>query len=141
MTRRLDKATCRVGRFAAAGNDSGLEPRRPDRHCLTRQFAADRRFPKMTQTSNRFFDEIGRLMNDAAGAAQGVKREVDTVARTQAAETLLDRDIVKREEFEAVKDMARLAREENQALKARIAALEAKLNVTPAPWPPCEDWR
>ena len=59
----------------------------------------------MTQTSNRFFDEIGRLMNDAAGAAQGVKRE----------------------EFEAVKDMARLAREENEALKARIAALESKL--------------
>jgi len=59
MTRRLDKATCRFRRFAASGNDSGLEPRRPDRHCLTRQFAADRRFPKMTQTSNRFFDEIG----------------------------------------------------------------------------------
>ena len=38
----------------------------------------------MTQTNNRFFDEIGRLMNDAAGAAQGVKREVDTVVRNQA---------------------------------------------------------
>ena len=81
----------------------------------------------MTQTSNRFFDEIGRLMNDAAGAAQGVKREVDSVIRTQAEKILRDLDIVKREEFEAVKDMARLAREENEALKARIAALEAKL--------------
>ena len=81
----------------------------------------------MTQTSNRFFDEIGRLMNDAAGAAQGVKREVDTVVRNQAEKILRDLDIVKREEFEAVKDMARLAREENEALKARIAALEAKL--------------
>jgi BMFP domain-containing protein YqiC len=92
----------------------------------------------MTQTSNRFFDEIGRLMNDAAGAAQGVKREVDTVVRNQAEKILRDLDIVKREEFEAVKDMARLAREENEALKARIAALETKL-AAPAPWPPVED--
>ncbi|HEY0328662.1 MAG TPA: accessory factor UbiK family protein [Rhodopseudomonas sp.] len=81
----------------------------------------------MTQTSNRLFDEIGRLMNDAAGAAQGVKREVDTVVRTQAEKFLRDLDLVKREEFDVVKDMARLAREENEALKARIAALEAKL--------------
>jgi BMFP domain-containing protein YqiC len=80
----------------------------------------------MTQTTNRFFDEIGRLMNDAAGAAQGVKREFDTVMRSQAERILRDLDIVKREEFEAVKEMARLAREENEALKARIAALEAK---------------
>src|ERR1700748_3876454 len=86
----------------------------------------------MTQTSNRFFDEIGRLMNDAAGAAQGVKREVDTVVRNQAEKILRDLDIVKREEFEAVKDMARLAREENEAQKVRIAALEAKLGVSPA---------
>ena len=86
----------------------------------------------MTQTSNRFFDEIGRLMNDAAGAAQGVKREVDTVMRNQAERILRDLDLVKREEFDAVKDMARLAREENEALKGRIAALEAKLGISPA---------
>jgi len=85
----------------------------------------------MTQTNNRFFDEIGRLMNDAAGAAQGVKREVDTLVRNQAEKILRDLDIVKREEFEAVKDMARLAREENEALKARIAVLEAKLGASP----------
>jgi BMFP domain-containing protein YqiC len=85
----------------------------------------------MTQTTNRFFDEIGRLMNDAAGAAQGVKREVDTVMRNQAERILRDLDLVKREEFEAVKDMARLAREESEALKARIAALEAKLGMSP----------
>ncbi len=47
----------------------------------------------MTQTSNRFFDEIGRLMNDAAGAAQGVKREVDTVVRNQAEKILRDLDV------------------------------------------------
>lgn len=81
----------------------------------------------MTQTSNRFFDDVARLMNDAAGAAQGVKREVDSVIRHQAERILNDLDLVKREEFEAVKDMVRLAREENEALKARIAALEARL--------------
>jgi BMFP domain-containing protein YqiC len=86
----------------------------------------------MTQTNNRFFDEIGRLMNDAAGAAQGAKREFDSVIRNQAEKILRDLDIVKREEFEAVKDMARLAREENEALKARIAVLEGKLGTAPA---------
>jgi BMFP domain-containing protein YqiC len=81
----------------------------------------------MTQTTNRFFDEIARLMNDAAGAASGVRREVETVIRNQAERILRDHDLVKREEFEAVKEMARLAREENEALKARVAALEARL--------------
>jgi len=81
----------------------------------------------MTQTSNRFFDEVARLMNDAAGVAQGVKREFDTMFRSQAERWMRDLDLVKREEFEAVQDMARLAREENEALKARIAALESKL--------------
>lgn len=83
----------------------------------------------MTQTSNRFLDEIARLVNDATGAAQGVKREIDTVVKHQAERFLNDMDLVKREEFEAVKDMARLAREENDALKARIAILEEKLGI------------
>ena len=73
----------------------------------------------MTQTTGRFFDEVGRLMNDAAGVAQGVRREFDTLLKTQAERMIRDLDLVKREEFEAVKDMARLAREENEALKAR----------------------
>ena len=63
---------------------------------------------------------------DAAGAAQGVRREFDTLFTTQAERLLRDLDVVKREEFEAVKEMARLAREENDALKARLDALEAK---------------
>ena len=84
----------------------------------------------MTQTSNRFFDEAARLMNDAAGVAQGVRREFDTLMRTQAERILNDLDVVRRDEFEAAKEMARLAREENEALKARIAALEAKLGGT-----------
>lgn len=83
----------------------------------------------MTQTNNRFFDEVARLMNDAAGVAQGVRREVDTLFRSQAERWLRDLDLVKREEFEAVRDMARLAREDNEALKARIAALEATLQA------------
>jgi BMFP domain-containing protein YqiC len=81
----------------------------------------------MAQTTNRFFDEVARLMNDAAGVASGVRREFDTLVRTQAERILRDLDVVKREEFEAVKDMARLAREENEALKARIDGLEKKL--------------
>jgi BMFP domain-containing protein YqiC len=81
----------------------------------------------MTQTTNRFLDEVARLMNDAAGVASGVRREVDTVFRNQADRILRELDVVKREEFEAVKDMARIAREENEALKARIAAMEAKI--------------
>ena len=91
----------------------------------------------MTQTSSRFFDEIARLMNDAAGVAQGVRREFDTLFKTQAERWLRDLDLVKREEFEAVKDMARLAREENEALKTRIAALAARMAQAPAsPAPP-----
>jgi len=86
----------------------------------------------MTQTNSRFLDEIARLMNDAAGVAQGVRREFDTLFRTQTDRWLRDLDVVKREEFDAVKDMARLAREENEALKTRIAALEAKLGVSPS---------
>jgi BMFP domain-containing protein YqiC len=85
----------------------------------------------MVQTTGRLYDEFARLMNDAAGVAQGVRREFDTVLRSQAERILRDLDVVHREEFEAVKEMARLAREENEALKARIAALEAKL--APAP--------
>jgi len=81
----------------------------------------------MVQTTNRFFDEVARLMNDAAGVAQGVRREFETLFRGQAERILRDLAVVQREEFDAVKDMARLAREENEALKMRIAALEARL--------------
>ena len=93
----------------------------------------------MTQTTNRFFDEMGRLMNDAAGVAQGVRREFDSLFRSQAERILRELDVVPREEFEAVKEMARLAREENEALKARIEALEAKgasKKAKPAAEPP-----
>ncbi len=87
----------------------------------------------MVQTTNRFFDEAARLMNDAAGAAQGVRREFETLFRTQAERVLRELDVVRREDFEAVKDMARIAREENEALKARVAALEAALAKAGSP--------
>ncbi len=75
--------------------------------------------------SSRLLDDLGRLMTDAAGVASGVRREVDSVVKSQIERLLRDVDVVTREEFEAVREMAILAREENEALKARIAALEA----------------
>ena len=87
----------------------------------------------MAQTSNRFFDEVARLMNDAAGVATGARREFDTLFRTQAERILRDLDVVQREEFEAIKEMARLAREENEALKARLDALEARIAAQDQP--------
>jgi len=74
-----------------------------------------------------FFDELAKLMTNAAGAAQGVRREIDTLVQTQVERVLNNIDVVKREDFEAVKAMAQKAREENDALARRIAELEAKL--------------
>jgi BMFP domain-containing protein YqiC len=87
----------------------------------------------MAQTSNRILDEFARFMTDAAGVAKGVRSEVETVVRTQAEKVLRDLDVVQREEFEAVKEMAAKARAENDALTARIAALEAAGATAPKP--------
>ena len=81
----------------------------------------------MTTTQTRFFDELAKLMTNAAGAAQGVRREVDTLVQSQMERVLNNMELVKREEFEAVKAMAQKAREENDALSARLQALEARL--------------
>ena len=81
----------------------------------------------MTQGPNRIFDEFARLMTDAAGAAQGMKREAETAFRVQAERFLVDMDLVKRDEFEAVKEMASNARAENEALKAKLDELEKQL--------------
>jgi BMFP domain-containing protein YqiC len=81
----------------------------------------------MVGTSNRFLDDIARLATDAAGAAQGVRREVETVVKTQIEKLLRELDVVSREEFEAVREMALIAREENDKLAARLAELEARL--------------
>jgi BMFP domain-containing protein YqiC len=81
----------------------------------------------MTQTSNRLFDGLGRLMNDAAGVADNLKREIDTIVKTQAERILGDLDLVKREEFEAARDLAANARSESERLALRVAALEAQI--------------
>jgi BMFP domain-containing protein YqiC len=81
----------------------------------------------MTQTTNRFLDDFAKLMTDAAGVADGMRREVETVMRAQGERLLAGMDLVNREEFEAVKAMAARAREENERLAERLAALEVEL--------------
>lgn len=81
------------------------------------------------QTQSAIFDEIAKLMTEAAGAADGVRREAETAMKSQLQRLIADMDFVPREEFDAVRDMARAAREENAALAARIAALEEKAGV------------
>jgi BMFP domain-containing protein YqiC len=87
----------------------------------------------MTQTNNRFLDEIAKLMTDAAGAAQGMRRDFETLMRSQGERILRDMDVVQREEFEAVKEMAVKAREENERLAARVAALEVEVAALKRP--------
>ncbi|MCX7303890.1 MAG: accessory factor UbiK family protein [Hyphomicrobiales bacterium] len=81
----------------------------------------------MPTGSNRILDEFAKLMTDAAGAAQGVRREVETAFKAQAEKLLGSMDFVQREEFEAAREMAVKARAENKALAVRIASLEEKI--------------
>ncbi|WP_320141306.1 accessory factor UbiK family protein [uncultured Cohaesibacter sp.] len=83
----------------------------------------------MTQTNNRLFDEFAKLMNDAAGVAQGVRDEAEVAIRAQLERLMGDMDLVTRDEFEAVKAMAVAARDENDKLSTRLAILEEKLGV------------
>lgn len=76
---------------------------------------------------NRMLDEFARMMTDAAGAAQGVRREMETMFRAQGERLMNQMEIVQREEFEAVRDMAAKARTENETLKRRLAELEARV--------------
>jgi BMFP domain-containing protein YqiC len=87
-----------------------------------------RGFAMTTTGPNRILDELAKLMTDAAGAAQGVRREVEQAFRAQAERLLNSMEVVQREEFEAVRDMTVKARAENKALAARLDALEAKLS-------------
>jgi BMFP domain-containing protein YqiC len=82
----------------------------------------------MPQTTSRLFDDLSRLMTDAAGLAEGARREAQTFARSQVERILAGMDVVSREEFETVREMAARARDENEKLAARVAALEAKLD-------------
>lgn len=77
------------------------------------------------QTRNKVFDDLSQLMTNAVGVAQGAKTEAETAMKSWMDRWLADRDFVTREEFDAVRAMAQKAREENDALLARIEALEA----------------
>ncbi|MCI4660248.1 MAG: accessory factor UbiK family protein [Neomegalonema sp.] len=79
--------------------------------------------------SNKLFDDLTKLATNAAGVAQGAKDEVEMIFRSRMDRWMADRDFVSREEFEVVREMAQKAREENDALKARIEALEAKIQA------------
>lgn len=81
----------------------------------------------MTQTSNRLMDEFAKLMTDAAGVAQGVRREIETAVRSQMERFLSDMDLVQREQFEAVREMAARARDDNEDLRRRVAELEDRI--------------
>jgi BMFP domain-containing protein YqiC len=86
----------------------------------------------MTTTSSRFFDELAKLMTNATGAAQGLRKEVDTMVQAQVERVLNNLELVKREDLDVVRDMAQKAREENDKLAARLAEVESRLQ-TPAP--------
>ncbi|MDJ0613341.1 MAG: accessory factor UbiK family protein [Rhizobiaceae bacterium] len=90
----------------------------------------------MNQGPNRIFDEFAKLMTDAAGAAQGMKREAETAFRSQAERFLVDMDLVKRDEFEAVQEMASRARSENEALKSLVETLEKRIEALEKPAKP-----
>jgi BMFP domain-containing protein YqiC len=79
------------------------------------------------QTRNKFFDDVSQLMTNAMGVAQGAKTEAETAMKSWIDRWMADRDFVTREEFDASRAMAQKAREENAALEARIAMLEAAL--------------
>lgn len=81
----------------------------------------------MNATSSRFFDELAKLMTKGAGAAQGVRKEVDTLVQSQVERVMNNLNVVKREEFDVVRDMAEKARLENERLAQRIAELESRL--------------
>ena len=83
----------------------------------------------MTQGANPILDNISRLMTDAAGVANGMRREAEGVMRSQLERLVRDMDVVTREEFEAVREMAIRARDENEALRARLDALESGMTA------------
>ncbi|MZR14477.1 accessory factor UbiK family protein [Maritimibacter sp. DP07] len=85
------------------------------------------------QTRNKVFDDLSQLMTNAMGVAQGARTEAETAMKSWMDRWLADRDFVTREEFDAVRAMAQKAREENEALKARIEALEATSTKKAAP--------
>lgn len=81
----------------------------------------------MTTTQSRFFDELAKLMSNAAGAAQGVRREIDALVQAQVERVVSNLELVRRDDFEVVKAMAAKALDENEALSRRVAQLESQI--------------
>ncbi|MEL6436298.1 MAG: accessory factor UbiK family protein [Pseudomonadota bacterium] len=81
----------------------------------------------MTTGPNKIFDDFARLMTDAAGAAQGARREMETMVQAQAERFMSTMDIVQREEFDAMRDLAMAAAQENADLKDKLATLEERI--------------
>ena len=83
----------------------------------------------MAQNNSKIFDELAKFMSNAAGAAQGLRKEIDQMVQTQVERVMNNLNIVRREDFEVVRDMAEKARTENAALAERIAELEKKFGA------------
>ena len=92
----------------------------------------------MATTSNRLLDDLARLLTDAAGAAQGVRREVESVVKGQVERLLKEMDVASREEVDVLRDMLVAAREENERLASRVQALEARVQGLEGVPPPPE---
>ncbi len=83
--------------------------------------------------SSRIFDNVGRMMNDAAGIADGVRREIETLVRAQAERFVMDMNLVKREDYDALRELVQAQGAELKALKADIAALKGEGEASPKP--------
>jgi BMFP domain-containing protein YqiC len=102
-----------------------------------RVFSCYRSFA-MPQTRSRLFDDFSRLMSDAAGLAEGAWREVETLAKSQLERLVAGMDLVSREEFDAAREMAALARAHGEKLEARLGALEARVAALEAKLAPSD---
>lgn len=87
----------------------------------------------MAQASSRLFDNVGRMMNDAAGVADGMRREVESMVRAQAERFVMDMNLVKREDYDALRELVQNQSAELRALKAEVAALKAGGDTPPKP--------
>ncbi|MGN6157763.1 MAG: accessory factor UbiK family protein [Devosia sp.] len=87
----------------------------------------------MAQASSRLFDNVGRMMNDAAGVADGMRREVESMVRAQAERFIMDMNLVKREDYDALRELVQNQSAELRALKAEVAALKSGGDTPPKP--------
>ena len=87
----------------------------------------------MAQASSRLFDIVGRMMNDAAGVADGMRREVESMVRAQAERFIMDMNLVKREDYDALRELVQNQSAELRALKAEVAALKSGGDTPPKP--------